>query len=294
MSKINQLEYHIQSFLSKKAERIQIPPDLFARIDKELTADSVSNGQSKLNLNCWRVAVIFIIAFTFTGMMLLLFSREARVMAAQMVDSIKTIFVVEKVDGHYRAIVKPISEFQLSQGLCKKLFEADDSSLEQKVGFKVFYPEFLESYRLEYKAIGVKLDQKMDVDTFNQLGDRIQKAFDDNQALASLKVYDAHRYTGACYRKGDTVIGIYVMNRTYRITHNVIKKVTFQGSQGFWLEHPRNEFFKDRQTEATNLQVRHSLFWVKNGLGFYLRSEGENDLTYLGALRIAALFSKAY
>lgn len=50
----------------------------------------------------------------------------------------------------------------------------------------------------------------------------------------------------------------------------------------------------DKHKEAESLQVRHSLYWVKNGLGFYLRSEGETDLTYNEALRIAALFSEAY
>ncbi len=84
------------------------------------------------------------------------------------------------------------------------------------------------------------------------------------------------------------------MNRAYRITHNVIKKATFQGCQGFWLEHPRNQFLKDIQTEAVNLQIRHSLFWVKNGRGFYLRPEGGPDLTYFEAIRIAEFFSKGY
>ncbi|HBE78039.1 MAG TPA: hypothetical protein DDW65_09720 [Firmicutes bacterium] len=198
------------------------------------------------------------------------------------------------MDGRYRAVVKPIGEFQLSQGLCKKFFGVDDSSLGQKVGFKVVYPESLDGYRLEFKAIGVKLDRKMDVDAFGRLGEQIQKAFDDDQALASLKVYDAHRYAGSCYRKGNTVIGIYVMNRAYRITHYVIKKVSFQDCEGYWLEHPRHEFFKDKPTKEVNLQVRHSMFWVKNGRGFYLRPEGETDLTYHEAIRLANLFSKAY
>jgi Sigma-70 region 2 len=226
--------------------------------------------------------------------MVVTFSQEAKVVAAQGVDSIKTIFVVEKKDGHYFTVIKPIRKFQLSQGLSKKLFGVDDSSLGQKVGFKVAFPDTLDGYQLEFKAIGVKLDRKLDVDAFSQLGDRIQKAFDDDRVLESLKVYDAHRYSGACYRKGDTVIGIYVMSRTYRIIHNVIKNVTFQSCKGFWLEHPRNQYFKDKNTEVKNLQVRHSLFWVKNGRGFYLRSEGETDLTYHEAIQIADLFSKAY
>ncbi|TCL62261.1 hypothetical protein EDC14_10264 [Hydrogenispora ethanolica] len=294
MAKINQLEYQIQSALQQKAETIQVPQDLFARIHKELPIGPTICRQSKLGLICWRVAIIAISVIVITGMILVPFSREAMVMAAQVVDSIKTIFIVEKKDGHYRTVIKPVGEFKLSQGVCKKLSGVDDFSLGQKVGFKVVFPDTLAGYRLEFKAIGAKLDRKLDVDTFSQLGDRIQKALDDDQALKSLKVYDAHRYAGACYRKDNTIIGMYVMDRAYHITHNVIKKVTFQNCGGFWLEHPRNQYFKDKNTEVKNLQVRHSLFWVKNGHGFYLRSEGETDLTYQEAIRIADLFSKAY
>jgi hypothetical protein len=294
MAKINQLEYQIQSALRRKAETIQVPQDLFARIYKELPIGPTLSRPNKSGLICWRAVTVIISVIVITGILLVTFSREAKVMAAQVVDSIKTIFVVEKKDGRYFTVIKPIGEFQLSQGLSKKLFGVDDSSLGQKVGFKVAFPDTLDGYQLEFKAIGVKLDRKLDVDAFSQLEDRIQKAFDDDRVLESLKVYDTHRYSGACYRKGDTVIGIYVMSRTYRIIHNVIKNVTFQSCKGFWLEHPRNQYFKDKNTEVKNLQVRHSLFWVKNGRGFYLRSEGETDLTYHEAIQIADLFSKAY
>jgi hypothetical protein len=294
MAKIYQLEDHIKSVLQQKAETIQVPPDLFARINKKLTINPALRRQGKSSLICCRVAVITIIMSAVTGIMLMTFSREARVMAAKVIDSIKTIFVVKKVAGHYRAIVKPVAELQLSQGLCKKLFGVDDISLGQKVGFKVVYPESLSGYKLDFKGIGVKLDKKMDVETFRQLRARIEKAFDDDQTLRSLKIYDAHRYSGARYHKGETIIGIYVEHCAYRITHNIKKKVTFRGCKGFWLEHPRHQYFNDKHKEAESLQVRHSLYWVKNGLGFYLRSEGETDLTYNEALRIAALFSEAY
>jgi hypothetical protein len=295
MDKTNQLDNQIQSALHQKAKTIQVPSDLFARINKRIMDGSNINKQSKLNLcSAWRVTTITTIVIVVIGMMLMTFSKDARVMAVQAVDFVKKIFVVEKVGGKYQTVVKPMKEFQLSQGLCKKLYGVDDFSLGKKVGYKVSYPERLAGYQLDFKGIGVKLDEKLDVDTFSQLRGRIEKAFEDDKALESLKVYDAHRYSGACYHKGNNIIGIYVMSRTYKIIHNIRERVTFRGSKGFWLEHPRHQYFKDKQKEAENLQVRHSLYWVKNGRGFYLRPEGEPDLTYNEALRIAIRFSENY
>jgi RNA polymerase sigma factor (sigma-70 family) len=154
--------------------------------------------------------------------------------------------------------------------------------------------EIYDQVRLAMEQLTIPLRTVVNVDTFSQLRGRIEKAFEDDKALESLKVYDAHRYSGACYHKGNNIIGIYVMSRTYKIIHNIRERVTFRGSKGFWLEHPRHQYFKDKQKEAENLQVRHSLYWVKNGRGFYLRPEGEPDLTYNEALRIAIRFSENY
>ncbi len=295
MDKHIQMEHVIKAALQRKVEGIEAPTDLLTRINASLANISIKTKRETSSYrSAWRAAAVAVTVIIVSGLMLLTFSKEARVMAAQLANSIKKIFVVEKAGDSYRAVVKPVDEFKLSLGLCEKASGLDDYRLGEKVEFQVHFPEVLEGYQLDFRVIGVKLDQRMDVDSFRQLKDQIVLAIHDDRALEDMKIYDAHRYTGAFYHKGGAMIGIYVMGRAYRIRNCVNKKVTIRDCEGFWLEHPRRQYFEDENAKEQNLQVRHSLFWVKNGRGFYLRPEGEDDITFDEAIRIAELFVEGY
>ncbi len=291
MDKNIRLEQVIKSTLQRKAEEVQAPVDLWDKINAGLTNTSIIKNRT---LSVWRIAAVVASVTIVSGIILVAFSQEARVMAAQLVYSLKKIFVVEKVGDSYQAVEKPVEEFKISLGLCEIVHGLNNYELGKKVGFQINFPSFLEDYLIDFRVIGVKLDKRLDVDTFRQLEDRIKKAMYDDSALEELKIYDAYRYTGAFYRKGEATIGVYI-SRPYQIKNCVLYKVTIQNcDEGFWLEHPRHQFFDDERNKDKNMQVRHSLFWNKNGLGFYLRPEGEVDITFDEAIRIAELFSKGY
>jgi hypothetical protein len=296
MDNNQQLEQMIKIALQQKSEGVQVPEDLFSKINSGLMEPS-RTWCSKLSGHRfnWRVALVAVMLIIVLGIMLLALSNEARVMAAEVVNSIKKIFVVEKVENSYHATEKSVEEFKISQGICK-FVDVSDAELAEKVGYQIRFPASLDGgYQLYSRILGVKLGQKMDVASFQKLNERIWLAIDDDHELENLKIYESRRYTGAFYRSSGNTVGIYILGKSYNVSRWVVKKVLFENRQGLWLEHPKHQYYTQSdpaQKQKQAIQVTHSFYWEINGSGYYLRPEGDPDLSLDEALRIASSFSK--
>lgn len=290
MDKNGQIDQMIKIALHRKAQEVQVPMNMFSTIRLELDNPSKTKHPLVSHLH-WRVVIEVCAAFILCCVLFLAFSKEARVMAADVLKSIKKVFVVEKVDNNYRVFEKPVDEIIKSQGICK-ITDLTDNELSQKTGYKVCFPTSLDGgYQLDFKVFGVRFDT-ININTFQTLHERILLAIDDDQEFEKLKIYKAKRYTGAFYKKDGNILGIYILEKSHHPSQWTAKPVVFDNRHGLWYEYPHPSYFENSTAQNQNIQIKHALYVEIDGLGYHFRPEGTSDFPWNEVSKIAGSFLK--
>lgn len=268
-------EYGLQKVLAGISER-QKSKSLYMRLKKYMAAV------------CIALAVVVSI---------LVVSEDARAFASEMINNIKTVFVMDK-DGNI--VEKPASEVIINPAVVKNT-ELSDKVLSEKTGMKICFPQTIyEDFRLQSKVDAVAFNKKLSYEDFDLIRNIADKALDDKEAFRNLGDFKPYRSVGGIYRdSGGVTLNIAVMKTKIQISNQddgvfeiINTKIGKKAAQWIW-----GSFADYNGGEMTQKPVGmksvHALFWSANGVTYEISSYDDKALTMDETAKIADAFMKA-
>ncbi|HEX3044702.1 MAG TPA: hypothetical protein VHY08_08090, partial [Bacillota bacterium] len=136
-SKIDEV---IQEALGDGANEIEFDADLFP--DIKAGVFSPSRGRARfydISLAIGKKILLTAGAISILFLACALFSKDVRVMATELYNAVKTIFVVEGTADNYQVVEKPVEDQLFTHGVSQET-QLSDSEISQKVGYHVSFP----------------------------------------------------------------------------------------------------------------------------------------------------------
>lgn len=207
-------------------------------------------------------------------------SGEFRAFAAETVDKIKTIFIL---DTSHNVVEKDMKQVPI-QTIVSKQTTISDAELSNKVGFKVVFPDTLHSaFRMIAKSETLCLN-KIDYDIAQGIQNDALEAIDNMDKFKSLEKYDPVRGVSALYVNaagGGIVVNIvpdtigYEKRVTASDSNTKIQDIS--GTKVYWQDLPVPVYptvEKDGQKQADwtqkpiKIETAHQLVWFSDDLFF--------------------------
>jgi hypothetical protein len=195
------LENCIRYDLARKADEVNATDQMLVNVLERIDSGEESKMKiidyiiSNMSLKRW-VAVSLCGILVLTGMVFT-FSVDARAAA---INSIKTIFLLDKVDGDFKLVKKSTADNVLGEGYGTYTNQSD-VELTEKLGFNVLFPPALYGdFKYLHKGEDVNLIEKVNQETSKQLQATLYKAINAENAFNSLKKYKPYRSVGAIYK----------------------------------------------------------------------------------------------
>lgn len=286
MDNNHDFEEKIRVELKKIGKGIEPSCDLFSGIMTELSNNKkgrlIMLKDKLVNMGTKKVAAA-ILCFTIAiGVISFSTSGNLRAFAAETLDKIKTIFVL---DSSSKVVERDATKYPFPF-ITSKGTELSDAELSKKVGFKVAIPDNLgDNYKLLGKSESIQINN---IDYIE--AQRIQKdacdAIDNIDKFHSLEKYNPARGVNAMYKKADdmsifvlidanTASGDFEKQAAY--WNAKIKIVDIKGIKAYWLDVPFPVYpivTKDGVTQSdmtqkpTSIETSHQLDWFSNNLHF--------------------------
>lgn len=316
----NKIDRLIQDALMSKTEDVAYSEGIFNKIQTEI---EITEGKKAKKYKQFSQGFIYkkqfaIAASLFIVCSTLIFvsSNQARAFASAAIESIKTIFTLEKVGDELQIIEKTTNEARFTYAKQTGTKKSDEE-LSNKMGFKVSFPKTLGNYlKLESKSLGVSLNKYLDLETFEnlKLGDTMDKAIEDDSHFARLKPYDPVWTVSGEYEGPDKstifinihqVIDSYTMENQFEELKNTkgvdLKKLKLGDLDAYWVKslYPKyphtfeNGVYKKDMSVKPELIEHYTLYWEKSGTRYILSSLiYTTNLTMEESIKLAEEFMK--
>jgi hypothetical protein len=237
------------------------------------------------------------------GGVMFTFSEEVRAATLDVVNSIKTIFVLDKSQGEY-TIVEKTSEDVIFTPVCSKTTKLSDAELSTKMGFELTFPRMLYGeYKLDNKAESVGINKEVSLETLDKLQSDMFKAIDDEEAMKSLSQYNPYRYIFGTYINNDgniIFIGMWPLDGPAAPGNKSTAIETAVGDvKAVWLEevYPNYRHIdengigqSDLYTKPSGIVRNHILTWDANWVRYRISTYRQLELTMEEAVKIAESF----
>jgi hypothetical protein len=307
LNKLN-FEDRIKQELSVKAGEVEISDLMLPRIANRIKSDAGGSGsilKDKFqNIIMRKWIAVSLAAVLVIGAVMFTFSPEVRAETLNIIDTIKTIFVVEKSQGEYKIVKKTTEEPIFSPSICKAT-TLSDAELTSKMGFNITFPETLYGeYKLQDKAEGVGIRKNIVDRIYEQLSSDMLKAIDDDAAFSSLSQYDPYRDIFAIYNKKGSTIFIDLCSSDgptpmeYGNISSVIE-TSVGDAKAVWIEvvFPDYKLIiengvrkSDLYTEPNGISTSHFLTWDYNGVRYVTGTVHQSELTMEESVKVAKSF----
>jgi hypothetical protein len=260
--------------------------DIFLKIEKR-------QERGKIHINFRKLAAVACIAFTlFTATFVV--SADARVLAANLIDNIKMVFVIDKNNN---VVERPASEVFINPGITQ-MTTLNDEELSQKMGIKIRIPQtFYGEFNLQNKFDIVAFNKTLSYETFDKIKEIADKAINDKDAFQSLKEYKPYRSVGCTFKdsKGasvnicilDTII--HISTRNDDVSEIVKTKVGQINAE--WIGISYTDYNRGDMTQKpVGKKSVHTLFWSTNNSTYMILPS--QSLSMDETIKIAEAFMK--
>lgn len=304
----SEFEEKLREELRMKANEAGVSDEVFSKIIKQIEEDervgrirqkkiignSITKRLAAVSLCC----ILTIVGMSFA------FPEEVKAAAVKAVDTLKTIFVLDKSGDEYKIVEKNAEDYEITYNYCTTSYLSDEE-LTYKMGFKVNFPLKL-NYGFTYadKAEGLFHNKKLSLETHKKIEADMIKAISDDEAFDRLKEYGLYRDVFATYIKADNKIFIELQasdspDKTKEEAINIIISTKVGDADASWVEsyYPEYKFIMENGIGKSDLYEKperviksHSLVWVSNGVRYILSMYKDFDLTMEEAVKIAESF----
>lgn len=303
------LDDRIKQELTLKANTINPSDEMLWKIIKRIENDKIedksmlNDSLSKIIMKRW-IAISLCGILIFSGM-LLAFSVEARAIALDAVNTIKTIFVLEKLEGKYE-IVEKSSTDEILTPILSRGSQLSDAELTAKMGFTIRFPETLYGeYRYINKAEAVGVSKPVNADVRKQIEWDMIKATYDADVFNNLTDYEPYRNVFATYmsKKGN-ILFISIESSEVPLKDeatSITVETKVGGVNAAWVEEAYPNYKSiyengigksDLYTKPEGISKIHYLTWTVNGVRYQLSTNTEWELTMEESVKIAESFMK--
>jgi hypothetical protein len=248
-----------------------------------------------------RLAVAAALAVLLCAGSVLIFSADARIVAAGAIQAIETVFTTNKSG---QIVQKPANTAFYEPANVITTHQSD-AELSKKMGVQVCFPKTLAAdiavdFVLQYKADGVGLTKPIDYQSYQNIFSQITAAITDQHAFNSLWQYRPFRTVGGMYedqqgRKAgfcvyNKLIPLYIPEGV-SVTDTVQTKVASYNAQWFgvsYLNYPNDDLTR----KPTGMKTVHVLLWSSGNTTYEVLAVSPN-LSMKEVVGLAEAFMKA-
>jgi hypothetical protein len=307
LNKLN-FEDRIKQELTTKASEVELSDLTLDKIINRIENDAGGNRSilkdkfQSVNMRKW-IAVSLAAVLVIGGVMFT-FSPEVRAATLGVINTIKTIFVLERSNGEYEIVEKTTEDAVLTPVYCKTT-TLSDAELSSKMGFNLTFPETLYGeYKLEDKAEGVGIKKKVSDEICDQLQPDMLRSIDDEAVFNSLSQYNPYRNTFATYNKEGNIISVSIrsLNGAVPEVHEnsgTFVETSVGETKALWIELVSANYKhvtdngvgkSDLYAKPNGISTKHILTWDYNGVRYEISPILQSELTMQEAVKIAESF----
>lgn len=307
LNKLN-FEDRIKQELIIKASEVEISDLMFHSITARIKNDAGGNGCMIKNkfqniiVRKW-IAVSLAVTLVIGGVMFTL-SPNVRAATQDIINNIKTVFIIDKSQGGHKIIEKTTEDSTFLPSV-RKTTTLSDIELANKMGFNINFPKTLYmEYQLFDKAEAIGINKKVNLEVKEQLQSDMLKAIYDETAFSSLSQYDPFRFIFSTYNKEGSTIFITICSSEgpapveYENAGTVIETSVGE-TKANWIEvaFPDYKYIinngvieSDLYTKPNGVSTSHILTWDYNGVRYVIGTVNQFELTMEETVKIAESF----
>lgn len=294
-------ENSIRQGLAQEADKLELSDKMLSRIINRIQ-DYEGGKKNMLRdkipyITIKRFVTVSLCAVLILGGVMFTFSDEVKAATLEIVNSIKTIFVLEKTEDGY-TIVEKTNQDVIFTTMNSRTSYLSDEELSDKLGFKIRFPKVLDGeFRLlhKYEAIGLK--KQMSLEASEQLEPDISKVLEGKAELSSLSEYEPFRSVGGTYRrKAGASIFIDLAgpdSPAYPIDSKRDVKTKVGDHEAYWKAWDTADNYSNYYVKPNRIIKGHSLEWESNGIRYHLGTSYDLELTMEEAVKFAESFMSA-
>lgn len=251
-----------------------------------------------------------LIAFLFTTMIIA--SPKARSIALEAYNSLRTIFVIEKVGDEYVTVEKPADieyEFENLGGVT--IDDSKREAFEKIMGFKLHFPQRLgEYYNRRYYPNGGITVYNVKLKDVEQNRDKFLQAILNEKTYSNLSKFDMGRWVSTTYtdKMGEGFF-FYIGKHTHKYfgpNKKVIKKFDIDGVDCEIIESTRASYpwksegdwrFEDMTQEPEKILKLYYLVWYYDGVKYSITpsgAPGTKEFDEENAISFAKVYIKSF
>jgi len=261
----------IRGLLDKEALNIEPREEIIGEIGikvKNMEQDSklkciVKNNIFPMKLNIRGYVAAALLLFVMAPGFTLIFSKEARVVAAHGIDAVKSwIYIMTKTEDGYKPVKVELIDDAGELDMSYDYTGLTDEELSREAGFNIHVPsELWGGYKCVQKTKGVRKS--------------------DNAIVSATAMYD---------NKNNT-IGLRISMDNYINALQNKKEFDIKGTKFYWGEADADSIYPnhDMRQIPVGVKINHELLWEYRGAFYRLYSVHE-DITYDAAQKIAEHF----
>lgn len=311
---INRLNFEdqLKQELTAKASEVEISDLMFNRIVNRIEHYNGGNRsmlKDKIKSVFMRKWIaISLTAILVVGGVMFTFSADVRAATLNVLDKIKTIFVLEKSQGEYK-LVEKTTKYPIFVSMCGGTTTLSDAELSRKMEFKLVFPKTLYGeYRLYDKSEVVGIDKEVSLEISEQIRSDMLKAVDDEVAFNGLSEYNPYRnifatYKAPYYKEGDTIyISINSTDGPAAVVYGediiTIKETSVGEAKALWIEYEYPKYEpsyrkSNNNTKSIEISMKHFLSWDYNGVRYKISPYPQSELAMEEVVKIAESFMAA-
>jgi hypothetical protein len=311
MSINERLENMIRQDLQQKAGEVEPSDMLLSKIIRRIETDEGGNRNmlrdriSNFSMRRW-ITISVCVVLVLMGVMFT-FSEDVRAATLEAIDTIKTIFVLDRsATGEYTIVEKTTEDVLFYPGSSRST-DLSDEELTEKIGFQVHFPEKLnDEFYLSNKTEAVGLNKKVSQEVGRKLSRVIFNAIKDETVYDSLAEYKPTRYVSGDYvgKQGTTIlISMQSADFTSEPEDNSKAIETTVGNcKALWREwaHALYPFTQENGIGSADMQSKpdkilkgYILTWNSNGIHYNISFVDAPELTMEKVVHFAEQFMAA-
>lgn len=265
-------------------------PEVLAGIEQQPSNHFLAYGIKKYVLVTICALFLFVGA-TFT------FSADARNAASGVVESVRTVFVLDKNE---QVVEKSSDQVFITPAVTLNT-ELSDTALSKRIGIHVRFPQILNgNYKLQRKAEAVGFSLPLGYETFNDLQLKAEEAINNQEAFNSLKEYKPYRSVGGVYKnEAGLSFGLVIQDKSIPLSTENIKFTTTTAAHindldATWkgLSYP-NYPDNDMTQKPDGIITTHILMWSKDNATYIILPLGNSNLSMQAVVSQAEAFMNA-
>ncbi|KNY29404.1 DUF4367 domain-containing protein [Pseudobacteroides cellulosolvens] len=307
----NNIDNIIKDVLNDEVKEVSNAGNIFNKIAEDIEAVSVQSMKDHKQYTqlgfkkYFSLAACLILIFT---TLTFISSAQARALAAEAIQSIKTIFGIQVVDNKLKIVEVPVDKAFTGAAVSRNT-DKSDGEISKKIGYTVTFPKYLGGFfELENKSMGVQLKSPVDYGTAQKLQKDMFDALEDDNTLNKLMGYGAARNASGAYKKSDKEV--LFINTSQTFTLSEFKKI-YDGAQfqkvkvgsidALWVKtlYPEYPLKSDSNIGQPDLSVkpkiseRSFLLWEKSNIVYTLDTFRGYYMPMDEALKLAEEFMQS-